>query len=155
MCSRPMPVSGTTSTGARLGNTPHQSHKLLSVLCPSAPICIRPPLDESRSDKKKGPKINSFGPQTAGLDGCFFLTKGWGSKGSFPHSKVCFPWVSREGTWGVPGILPGCPGSLGCLKSLCKKSSSSFFRSLMEPWMETDLRFLVNWLEAARPTLPL
>ena len=53
-----------------------------------------------------------------------FHAKGWWPKSSCSPSKVCLPWVS---TRGIPGILPGCPGPLGCSKSLCKKSSCAFF----------------------------
>ena len=38
-----------------------------------------------------------------------FHAKGWGSKSLCPPSKVCFPWVSREGTWDVPGICRDIP----------------------------------------------
>ena len=58
-----------------------------------------------------------------------FHAKAWVSKSSFPPSKVCFPWVSREGTWDVPGILPGCPGPRGCSKSLCKRVCAHFSAS--------------------------
>ena len=43
-----------------------------------------------------------------------FRAKGWWLKSSCPPSKVCLPWVSKEGTWDVP-----CPGRLGVFKSLC------------------------------------
>ena len=29
----------------------------------------------------------------------------------------CSPWASREGAWDVLGVLPGCAGPLGVLKS--------------------------------------
>ena len=47
--------------------------------------------------------------------------RGGGLKSSLPPSKVCFPWVSREGTWNGPGILLGCPGPFRVFKSLCQK----------------------------------
>ena len=46
----------------------------------------------------------------------------WGSKSSCPPSKVCLPWVSREGTWDVPGVLPGCPGPRGVFKKFVQKN---------------------------------
>ena len=54
---------------------------------------------------------------------------GGGSKSSCPPSKVCFPWVSREGTWDVPGILPGCPGPLGVFKKFVQKRFVHILRS--------------------------
>ena len=51
----------------------------------------------------------------------FFHAKGRWSKSSCPPSKVCLPWVWKEGTcWDVPDPW-------GCSKSLCKKSSCAFF----------------------------
>ena len=38
--------------------------------------------------------------------------RGGGRKFSRPSSKVFFPWVSKEGTWNIPGILLRCPGPL-------------------------------------------
>ena len=42
-----------------------------------------------------------------------FHVKGWWPKSSCSPSKVCLPWVSKRGISDIPGILPGCPGSLG------------------------------------------
>ena len=70
--------------------------------------------------KKKSTKINFLGRRLSGGVGVFHA-KGWGSKSSRPPSKVCFPWVSREGSWDILGVLPGCPGP-----SLCKKVLAHF-----------------------------
>ena len=59
-----------------------------------------------------------------------FHAKGWGSSSSCPPSKVCLPWVSKGGTWDVPGILLGCPDPCGCSRSLRKKTFVRIFRSL-------------------------
>ena len=60
-----------------------------------------------------------------------FHSKGWWSKSSCPPSKVCFPWVSKEVTWDVPGILLGCPGHLGVFKKFVQqKTFVPIFRSL-------------------------
>ena len=74
-------------------------------------------------------KIDFLVLDTAGWDGVFHA-KGWGSKSSFPHSEVCFPWVSREGTRDVPGILPGCPGPLGVFKKFVQQKFVLIFRRL-------------------------
>ena len=58
-----------------------------------------------------------------------FHAKGWGSKSSCPSSKVCFPWVAREGTWDVPGILSGCPGPLRVFKKFVQKLRLTFPRA--------------------------
>ena len=44
--------------------------------------------------------------------------EGVGVRNFVPSSKVCFPWVSLEGTWDVPGMLPGCPGHLGVFRKI-------------------------------------
>ena len=66
------------------------------------------------SGKEKSTKT-FLGPETAGWGGGLHA-KGWGSKSSCLPSKVCLPEISREGSWDVPGILPGCPGALGVFK---------------------------------------
>ena len=48
---------------------------------------------------------------------------GWGSStrgGGCQKVRSLPRWVLTEGTWDVPGILPGCPRPLGGSKSLCK-----------------------------------
>ena len=39
-------------------------------------------------------------------------------------------WVSREGTWDVPGILLGCPGPLGVFGKFVQEKFVLIFRSL-------------------------
>ena len=63
--------------------------------------------------EKKSTKINFRGPEIAGWGGGLPCEGVVWSKSSCPPSKVCFPLVSREGTWDVPGIFRGCPGPLG------------------------------------------
>ena len=53
--------------------------------------------------------------------------KGWGSKSSCPPSKVRLPWVSKGGTWDVPGILRGCPEPLGVFKKFLQKKVCAHF----------------------------
>ena len=59
-----------------------------------------------------------------------FHAKGWWPKSSCPPSKVCLPWVSKRGISDVPGILPGCPGSLGVFQKFVQKKFVRIFRSL-------------------------
>ena len=68
--------------------------------------------------RKKSTKILTFWARR--LPGVFH-SKGWGSKSSCHRSKVCLPWVSREGTCDVPRILRGCPGPLRVFKKVCAK----------------------------------
>ena len=70
--------------------------------------------------EKKSTKINVLGLETTG----------WWSNTSCPPSKVCFPRVSRERIWDVPGILPGCPEPLGVFKKFVPKKCVRIFRSL-------------------------
>ena len=56
-----------------------------------------------------------------------FHAKGRGSKSSCPPSKVYLPWVFREGSWDVHGILPGCPGPLGVSKKFVQKKFVRLF----------------------------
>ena len=54
----------------------------------------------------------------------FWVRRPAGGLGVFHAPKVCLPWVSRGGTWNVPGILPGCPGRRGVLKKFCQKKKA-------------------------------
>ena len=56
--------------------------------------------------------------------------RGGGQKVRALPQKVCFPWVSKEGIWDVPGILPGRPGPLGVFKKFVQKKLVRIFRSL-------------------------
>ena len=58
-----------------------------------------------------------------------FHAKGWWPKSSCPPSKVCLPWVSKTSIRDVPRNFAGMSwlDSWGCSKSLCKKSSCTFF----------------------------
>ena len=67
--------------------------------------------------RKKSTKINFWGPETAGV----FHAEGWGLKSSAPPSKVCLPWVSKDGTW------DGCSGSLGLFKKFVQKKVRAHF----------------------------
>ena len=48
----------------------------------------------------------------------------------FVPSLRDFVWVSREGTWEVPGIVRGCPGPLGLFKTSVQKKFVLIFRVL-------------------------
>ena len=55
------------------------------------------------SGKEKSAQILTFWVRRPPSGAGVFHAKGWGSKSSCP------PWVSKGGTWDVPGIVPGCP----------------------------------------------
>ena len=63
---------------------------------------------------------------------CDTISKGccaiWG--GISHWAAKCLPWVSREGTWDVPGILPRCPALLGVFKNSVPKKFVLMFRPL-------------------------
>ena len=80
--------------------------------------------------RKKSTKINFLGPRDRPVGWVASTPRGGGRKFRALPSKVCLPWVSKTGIWDVPGILPGCPGPMGCSKSLCKKKFVRIFRSL-------------------------
>ena len=48
----------------------------------------------TQAQEKKSIKNNFLGPLIVGWGPSH--AKGWGSKSSFPPSKVCFPWLSRD-----------------------------------------------------------
>ena len=88
---------------------------------------------QANQERKKSTKINFWVRRPPGGMGVFHV-KGWWPKSSCPPSKVCFPWVLREGIWDVPGILLGCPGPLGVFKKFVQKKFVRIFRSLAKAW---------------------
>ena len=79
--------------------------------------------------RKKSTKINFLGPETArGGEG--LPREGAGVEKLVPSLESFFPWVSREGIWDVPGILPGCPAPLGVFKKFVPKKFVRMFRPL-------------------------
>ena len=74
--------------------------------------------------------IKFLGPETARWGGGLPCEGVGVSEILCPPSKVCFPCVSWEGTWDVPGFLPGCPGPLGVFKKFVEKMFAHF-RSLI------------------------
>ena len=86
--------------------------------CPQNLVLPPPPQRAQNEEKlykfrqeKRAQRLTFWARRPVGGAG-FFHAKGWGSKSSCPPLKVCLPWVLREVTWDVPGILPGCPGPL-------------------------------------------
>ena len=73
-----------------------------------------------------------------------FHSKGWWPKSSCPPSKVCLPWVSKEGIRDVPGFLPGCPGPLAVFKKFVQKKFVRIFRSLFKWLFITNARLFIT-----------
>ena len=82
-------------------------------------------------------KIQFWGLETAGWGGGL-LREGVRKVRALPRSLSSLG--LEGGSRDVPGILPGCPGPLGCSKSLCKKSSCTFFVPYQGELKGTDLR---------------
>ena len=59
-------------------------------------------------------------------------------------------------TWDVPGVLPGCPGAVKALKSLCKNVCVNFW-ALILPWARKEPTYIniwtARWLGKTRPIL--
>ena len=54
------------------------------------------------------------------------MRRWWGSKISFPPSKVCFSWVSREGSWDIAEFCWDVPDPWGCSKTILQKEFVRF-----------------------------
>ena len=99
--------------------------------------------------RKNSTKINFLGLEIAGW--------GWGlpreevvAKKFVPSLKSLFPWVSKEGTWDVLGILLGCSGPLPSRQPLLRtpsKNPSQNPSSLQNPLHDT---FSEPFLELSR-----
>ena len=71
--------------------------------------------------QEKNTKSSFWGPETARRGGASSTREGIGVEKFVPSLESLFCLGSREGTWDVPGILPGCPGPLGAFKKFVQK----------------------------------
>ena len=54
-------------------------------------------------------------------------SRGGGQKVRARTRKVCLPWVWKRGIWDVPGILLGCPRTLGGVRKVRAKKVRAHF----------------------------
>ena len=72
------------------------------------------------SGKKKKHKDQHFGSGDCRVGWGVFHVEGWWSKSSFPPLEICFPWVSKGGTWDVLE-LAGMSRTTGHIQKVCAK----------------------------------
>ena len=120
----------------RPSQSPSQSAIFLSELRVVLPLIVLPlktptssTFARSYSVWKKSTKIDFSAPETAGWDRGLPCEE-VGAEKFVASLESLFFWVSRKGTWDVPGILPGCPRALGVFKKFMQEKFVLIFRPL-------------------------